>query len=112
MTNNRETAENLRKAAEIIETHGWVQNKLGNAEVGVCALGALDVAHNGFTDRHGHERWGLWLRVPGVGALANFINEDGDGHPAEIPAWNDHNDTDQALVVKTLLACADDIEVK
>jgi len=38
---SKEVAQILLDAADLIETYGWVQGRLGTCEVGFCITGAL-----------------------------------------------------------------------
>ena len=40
----RTVANTLRKSAKLIETHGWLKGRLGNSDIGFCAVGALRCA--------------------------------------------------------------------
>ena len=49
MASKRNAAKILRKAAKLIEVHGFVKYSFGSYEHGFCALGALSAAGRGTT---------------------------------------------------------------
>ena len=46
----------LLDAADYIEAHGWVKNRIGTTGAAVCAVGAIWMAFQGDIPTHG--RWG------------------------------------------------------
>jgi len=102
-------AEIYRKAAQVLESGGWVQHRMrqpqADGTVAHCALGALTVAVN----EQRNEHFCCAECNPDVVApLTEFLGID----KFDIPTWNDQPDRTREDVVKAFLVAADREEVR
>ena len=105
-------ADTLRRAADIIDTHGWVQGEMVSNE-GVCAMGAIllgsgewDLCHMPYCDRPALvRRDGEWRALGQPEREACQAASDHLG--GSLPIWNDEAGRTKEQVVVLLRAAAD-----
>lgn len=86
-------------AAEAIETKGWHRGSLGDPEIGMCALGALNYVSTGHSHTWCHNYIDLYL--------SRKLLSTGQGE--SVAAWNDQQGQTREVVIDTLMACAKDL---
>lgn len=97
-----ETGRTLRKAAQLIETRGWVQGWYGTDRDGFCISGAIrNVAGNDWISESVATEFFRWLTE--AGAI--------DKNQYSVPAWNDAPERTQEDVILYLNKCADEFDL-
>jgi len=89
----------LRKAADLIETHGWIQYALGSPVQGFCAMGAIrHVLKPNFSFRFSPFRLPEQTRE-----VVTYVEDhDVDLEPRGLTFWNDQDGRTSDEVVALL----------
>jgi hypothetical protein len=99
-------AEVLRRAAEYMSEHGWIQGRLQN-ENGVCAMGAISNALRDVMHNHPYNEEGARLERIAVTMMSGYLNVGISSHVNHIPSWNDAPDRTAEDVILALKHSAD-----
>ena len=104
-----EASEVLRRAADYIDEHGWIQGSFGVGIGPVCAIGAINsvTGHkpdDGFPDQG--------YRLDSVAKLYDHLGldspwKDGFGIGNAVAIWNDRKETTAHEVTAAMRAAAD-----
>lgn len=96
LVSKAEAGQIIRKAAEIIEKHGWIQGAIGSYAHGFCVLGAI-VETRATRGNAAANMFFLWLVE--VGGVDKF---------GSIPQWNDNITRTQEEVLQYMYKFADE----
>jgi hypothetical protein len=101
ITTDQKTAQDILRAADLLETKGWIQGKF-QSFLGFCAIGALRCATNNEVGDQNSARY-----VQAKTALREAI---GISHSISVPEWNDAPERTQKEVVSAFRRAAHSLD--
>lgn len=100
MDDSKKVAQILKKAADLIETEGWVQGKFHVSGEGYCAVGAIRRVAWGTPE-------GVFLGAAAIDALAETLPPRFKSWPV---SWNDYKGRKADSVIRHMRKVAQSLE--
>jgi hypothetical protein len=109
----------VRRAAQVLDDRKWIQNSVGNGQLGMCARGAIRFAAFGNTNSteasdftyQAEVQFSRWLMEAGAASsLGLDLRYALEENVSIVPSWNDANGRTKDEVIQYMRKFADEVD--